>query len=116
MKIYPLKQVSELMNLSMFILVEFFNDLGLDIKIEDAFEYDNIPVELYQKALNNRIVLKQLQFLRFEEMNHKLQFLKSKPHSLGYMSGSQEDFDIAREFIAKELIDPCQSIFFKIFR
>ncbi len=103
MKEMTLKEVSRLLNVSMFILVEFFKELELDIKLEDAFSFDKVPREMYQKALNNRIILKQLQILRFEELNHKIKFLKSKPHSLGDMSGSQEDFEISREFIANEL-------------
>lgn len=103
MKNYPLKEVSILVRVPIFILVEFYKDYGLDIKLEDAFEVDKIPQELYQQALNNRIMLKQLQFLRIEEINHKLSFLRSKKDSLGDMTGSQEDFEIARQFIATEL-------------
>ncbi|TWR26909.1 hypothetical protein FPZ42_07695 [Mucilaginibacter achroorhodeus] len=103
MKYYPLKEVAKLSDIDMFVLVEYLNEKGYDIELDEAFDYEDISEHYLQLVLEEKVIIKQRELLRVAEINHKLKYLKNKKDKLDEEWGASRNFEAVSNFINEEL-------------
>ncbi len=86
MKRFTISKLSKEIDVQIFMLIEFLNSNGMKFEIKGFFVSGEISESVYNKALECKYELKELELLRSEELAFKFKFLKERIETLEIIS------------------------------